>query len=40
MTQQQMFARLALQHLGDDFQPSMERSTRPDATTLTGREHL
>ena len=40
MTEQQIFARLALQHLGDDFQPSMERSTRPDTTTLTGREHL
>ena len=28
---------MALEHLGDDFQPSLERRTRPDATTLTGR---
>ena len=40
MTQQQVFARMALQHLGDDFQPSLERPTKPDTTTLTGREHL
>ena len=40
VTQQQVFARMALQHLGDDFQPSLERPTKPDTTTLTGREHL
>jgi NADH:ubiquinone reductase (H+-translocating) len=39
MTQQQVFARMALEHLGEDFQPSLERSTRTDTTTLTGREH-
>jgi NADH dehydrogenase len=38
-TQQQVFARMALEHLGDEFRPSLERPSRGDASTLTGREH-